>query len=246
VDYVIKVLQGSVESDAVVVEQFRREALVGMTVVHPNLVTVLSAQVQTAPYYLVMPRLEGATVETVLAGVGPLSIPRSLWLARQVAEALECLHTAGWVHGDVKPENVLLSPSGHATLLDLGLAVPQGACDACLFSRLQGTLAYAAPELFTSTRSISPASDVYSLGAALYQMLTGRTPFVAADPAELVEQHRRGLPPEPRNYVPHLPRTVSRLVERMLAKEPIRRPASRGELAEELARAEIECFGIRG
>ena len=91
--------------------------------IHPHLIAVLSAQLETAPHYLVMPLLQGATLRTVLAACGPLPTPHALWIVRQIAESLAALHEAGWIHADVKPGNIHVSPSGHATLIDLGFAL---------------------------------------------------------------------------------------------------------------------------
>jgi serine/threonine-protein kinase len=248
-DYALKVLRDELADDRQAQHRLRREVAVARAVSHPNLVPILAANLQDAPYYLLMPRFRGTTLDRVLAKVKRIDVPRALWVARQIAEALGALHAAGWMHLDVKPANVAMDPSGHCTLFDLDLSLPTpraGAAAETSTGCLHGTLKYTAPELFTSARSAVNASDVYSLGVLLYQMLAGRLPFACSAPHQLVEAHREQLPPSLRTFVPALPVRVSRLVTRMLSKEPNRRPATDGELQDELSRLEIETFALRG
>jgi serine/threonine-protein kinase len=192
-----------------------------------------------------MPWLEGATLDERLAAGQRFDLPQVLWIARQAAEALDALNQAGWMHGDVKPGNIMISPEGHATLLDLGFArrgdETGSAVDRCVL----GTFHYIAPEFLTSTLRADIRSDIYSLGGVLFRILTGRLPFESADLADLASQHKQSLPPNLHRLVPHLPAGVARLVHNMLAKDPLRRPQSPRELIEILARLEIECFSER-
>jgi serine/threonine-protein kinase len=204
-------------------------------------VAILSASLGQPPYYLVMPWLEGATLQQRLDQDRPLDVRTALWIARQVASALDALTRALWIHGDVKPSNVFLSPDGHATLLDLGFARPIGAAH-CLADRcVLGTPSYMAPELLTSASTADIRSDVYSLGVVLYEMLAGRLPFDAADLGALVSQHRQGSLPRLEKLAPWLPADVVRLVSRMLAKDLLRRP-SPAELLRQLTAMEIAAL----
>ncbi len=243
--YAVKVLNDRWNDDDAAIEVMRREAIVGRRVSHPHLVPILSAHVGAAPYFLAMPWLEGATLSKTVAGGRRLSVPAALWVVRQVAEALGGLHLAGWMHADVKPSNIIVSSAGHATLIDLGFA-RQPADQTSLVDRcVAGTMHYVAPEMITSALRPDIRSDIYSLGATLYELLAGQPPFTARHLAELAEQHRQHEPPDLRMLVPELSPRVSALVHSMLAKEPLRRPQSPRELIGRLAALEVETFRQR-
>lgn len=217
-----------------------REALLAQSVSHEHVISVLSSRLNQAPYYLVMPYLEGSTLEQLLKRHGIIATPLALWIARQTAEAVAALHRHGWLHGDIKPCNLFIADEGHVILLDLGLARSFGEGQTTPWP-LAGTLAYLAPEAYTSVVDLQPASDVYALGVTLYRMLTGRLPFEVRQAAELAEAHLHDIPPDPRQFHPRLAGSVVRLVLAMLAKQPYRRPSTEA-LVRELNRLEILTF----
>jgi serine/threonine-protein kinase len=243
--YVLKVLRPEWQDDARALGRLRREAMACQAVAHPHVVPVLAASLREPPYFIVMPWLEGQTLAARLAGRRPLDIPFALWIARQMAEALEALDAAGWIHGDIKPENILLSPEGHATLIDMGFARYRDELHRPADLDLRGTGKYLAPEAATSTLRIDIRSDIYSLGAVLFEMLAGRVPFDGQTLAECIDLHREARPPRLRSLAPHVPREAAALVHCMLAKDPLRRPQSPPELVDQLARLEIETFALR-
>ncbi|REK10838.1 MAG: serine/threonine protein kinase [Planctomycetota bacterium] len=242
--YALKVLRDAWQDDPRGLAMLGREVLVARDVAHPHLVPILAAELEDPPYYLMMPRLEGVSLAAVLAGDVLLDLPMTFWLLRQTAEATTALARAGWMHGDIKPSNVIVSPSGHATLVDLGFAArsPQRSSICC--RPLLGTINYMAPEMLYSSYGGDVQSDVYSLGVMLFEMLAGRLPFDAQDVAELALQHRQQLPGDVRTLAPRVPLRAARLVKQMLAKEPLRRPAPE-ELVERLIALEIETFAER-
>jgi serine/threonine protein kinase len=243
-DYAVKVAREADGDDAALPRQMlAREASIGRAVAHPHLVSILAAQGDSSAAYVVMPYLDGTTVEAAIRPTRRLPAATALWVARQVAEALAALHEHGWVHTDVKPDNVFLSPDGHATLIDLGLAQRIGWTELDR-APLAGTLAYSPPEWFSPVVELTPASDVYSLGVTLYRLLTGRLPFADRDPSEVARAHLHRMPPEPRHFHPGLCYKIVRLLRRMLAKQPCYRPEV-SSLRQELLSLEIENFDER-
>ncbi|MCX7428699.1 MAG: serine/threonine-protein kinase, partial [Planctomycetia bacterium] len=241
----VKILRRRWESDARAVALFCREAQVGRGVSHPRVISVLAAGLREPPYYLVMPWLDGCTLRTRLDDPERPDLPTALWIGRQVAEALGALAAAGWRHGDIKPSNLFLSPGGHVTLLDLGFARREhedgSAADRCVL----GTCNYLAPETITSALAADVRSDIYSLGVVLFEMLAGRLPFEGSTLEALVVQHKQSRPPDLRRLASHVPQGVAALVHQMLAKDPLRRPQTPGDLVERLARLEIHSFADR-
>jgi serine/threonine-protein kinase len=240
--YALKLLRPECCNDARAAEGLRREARAGLALSHPHVVSVLAAQVASPPEFVVMPYLPGSNVDRRLLGGRRLAPETALWIARQAAEGLAALHEHGWVHADVKPANLRVSPQGHVTLLDLGLAhrldekLPRGERMA------RGTPTYMAPEAF-SAGALTPAADVYGLGATLFELVAGRPPFLAPSAARLAEAHRRETPPDLASLVATSPAGLARLVRRMMAKDPLRRPRSASELVDPLIDLELSLLG---
>ncbi|MCI0331676.1 MAG: serine/threonine protein kinase [Planctomycetes bacterium] len=244
--YVVKVLRNQWWRDPQAIEMQRREAWVGSQVSHPNLLPVLSSSVSEPPFYVVAPKLDAVPLPQLILEHEQLPVPFALWIARQVADGLDALLEAtGMIHTDVKPANILVSAAGHATLIDFGFVQTPAEASQWATRPLAGTLAYIAPEMVTSALATGPRSDIYSLGVTLYEMITGRRPWDSDDPGELATLHRQAKPIDIRALRPEVPVPVAELVHTMLAKDPLRRPGSAGELATRLVRLEIESFTLR-
>lgn len=238
-DFAVKLARPEWVDDPLVRTLLEREALVSREVQHPQLIAILADHSDGDPAYLVGPYLEGAALRQVI-DCGPRPLGQSLSIVRQLAEALAALHSAGWLHGDVKPENVRLSPAGHATLIDLGLARVLGSAECLTEHAIAASLPYAAPETFSAADRLTAASDVYSLGIMLLELLAGGLGGELS-PVEIAAMHRREAPPDLREIAPSAPAELAALVRRLLAKEPLRRPDA-AELVRELANAEIAAF----
>ncbi len=243
--YALKTPRPEFRDDAQAVALLAREAVVGRSVSHAHLIPVLEAGMGPRGPFLVMPWLEGTTLEACLAAGDRIDLPVALWIVRQVAEALGALDAAGWMHGDVKPGNIFLSPRRHVTLLDLGFARRPSDGAAAADRGVLGTWHYLAPECITTAAAADIRSDIYSLGAVLFQVLSGRLPLEARSMAELAVQHRQATPPSLSGLVPHLPGDVVALVRRMLAKDPLRRVQTPAELVARLTSLEIATFSER-
>jgi serine/threonine-protein kinase len=223
---------------------FENEVEVGHRVVSPFVTRVLDAHTDCKPRYMVLEWHPGQTLERLLDAEPRLPIERALWIARQAAQGLRDLLQAGYTHGDVKPANVLVGHDGAVKLLDLGFA------RAVVGSRrdeaprnwgvLTGTPEYLAPEALQRGSANGMAKDLYSLGIMLYRMLTGRLPFQGETAAEILKQQRAAIPYPLRHLAPDVSRELAELVESLLAKQPIRRPASYAEVIDRLIGAELD------
>lgn len=244
-NYAVKILRPVWRDDAQAAALMHREALVGRTVSHHHLVPVLSSSLREPPRLVVMPWLEGASLRALLDAGELFDAADALWIARQTAEALDALHNAGWTHGDVTPGNVIVAPTGHVTMIDFSFARRKHESGSAANRPVMGTCRYIAPELVTSALRGDIRSDIFSLGAVMYELLSGRVPYPAADLAELAALQRQTSPPDLARLAPHAPREVVRLVREMIANDPLRRPQSPRELVDRLAALEIGLFSAR-
>lgn len=206
----VKALKNDFRNDAWVLQCFRREGHVGRTVKHPSLVSI---QTQS-PFYHICKVAEGQTLRDAAL------LPRSIVLhvIEQIASALAALHRAGYLHGDVKPGNIMLAPNGHATLIDLGFARRPGSL--LSFEALPGTPNYLAPELCGRNFVDTPAADVFALGVTAFELLTGKLPYPRRELNEdVLEQHRTTEPAAIHEVDPALPAWVAKLVDGMLVTD---------------------------
>jgi serine/threonine-protein kinase len=209
--------------------RFAREASVAGGLSHPHIVTVHDFGSAThggrLHAYLVMQLLPGRSLSTVLES-GRLPLPKALYTAACIADALQAAHEAGLTHRDIKPSNVIVRSSGKATVVDFGITKSSDARhDVTTTGVLIGTPAYMAPEALSGT--FDYRSDLYSLGCVLYEMVTGRRPF-AGTSWHLVHQHLNEQPAALRAVRPDAPVELERLVDGLLAKDPSQRPDSAG------------------
>jgi len=240
------VVKSGVPGDVVAVAMLRREAIVAAEVGCPHLVSVVASQAECATPYIVQPYLDGVTLRQLMQWGAErgfvISLPLALSVCRQVAAALAALHEVGWLHGQVRPEHIILSPRGHGTLIDLTQSRRLGTAE-CVVDVSNGRWpVYASPEIFLARKQFTAAADVYSLGVMLFEVLCGQSPFSGC-PRKLAHSHRSDRPPDVRRWRADAPKEVSELLWRMLAKEPLRRPS-----AEQVVRwlAEMEIEELRG
>src|SRR5918992_5662293 len=235
-DVALKVLREQHADDGDFVERFRREAKNAASLNHPSVVQIYDqGHAEDGTYYMAMEHMRGGTLKERIAKGGPLAPAEAAGIASQVADALAVAHQRGIVHRDIKPQNVLLTASGEAKVADFGIARVVSARTVTEANLVLGTAAYMSPEQVRSER-VGPASDLYSLGVVLYEMLTGELPYRADDPIATAIKHLEEPPPRPREANPAVPRKLDALVVKLLAKRPEDRYASAADLAEDLRR----------
>jgi serine/threonine protein kinase len=241
----VKVLRPDWADQATAIKLLQREARACLAVQHPQLVRPRDAHVTRPPYYLVMDLLPGESLRRRLRRDYRLNVPTALWIARQAAEGLAALHRAGFIHGDIKPDNIRLLGEGHAILLDLGFAHRPGE-NASLLEQgyILGTVDYLAPELCGPEPSDAYASDVFSLGMTLYEMLTGELPYPSGSVDQTLRRHSSDPPWSLQQHAAALPGAVTSLVERLLARRPAERPRA-AALVQQLIALEISTLGRR-
>ena len=235
----LKFLPSELAQDPQRLERFRREARTASALNHPHICTVHDIGDHDGQPYLVMELIEGQTLWEL---VEQRPSPRELMqLGGQVARALAAAHAAGIVHRDIKPENIMVRADGYAKVVDFGLAlhvstgVARDGSDDDMFSEpgtLIGTIRYMSPEQARGEAVGSP-SDIFSLGICLYELATGRHPFKSNSRIGVLRAILSETPPLPRRFNPEIPEALEALIQRMLDKDPRRRPTAQ-EVADAL------------
>jgi non-specific serine/threonine protein kinase len=218
-------------------ERFRREAKAASALNHPNICTVYDVGEESGKTFIVMEFLDGVALKDLIGG-HPMELDRLAEISREIADALAAAHAKNIIHRDIKPANIFISEGGHAKVLDFGLSkivVPTKAksefttLTVTQTGMVMGTLPYLSPEQLHG-RQVDHRTDIYSLGAVLYEMATGQGPFVGATTAELISSILRDTPKPVSGLRAELPVALERIIERCLAKEPAERYASAEEL----------------
>jgi serine/threonine-protein kinase len=226
----VKVLSESLAAGERAVRRFEREAQAAARLSGPYIAAVYDFGRSEGRPYIVMELVRGETLEDRLAREGPLPPREASRIATQVAEALEEAHRAGIVHRDVKPGNVMLTPVGDVKVMDFGIAAAAWAERVTTSGLVLGTPSYLAPEQAKSEKT-TPASDVYALGAMLYEMVAGRPPFIAESPVALALAHIREDPRSLDQVADGVPASLASASMAALAKDPAERPPSAAAFA---------------
>ncbi|MFP5311253.1 MAG: protein kinase domain-containing protein, partial [Actinomycetes bacterium] len=227
----LKVLHPHLAADENFLGRLGREAKAAARLSHPHVVGVLDQGHDGNTAYLVMEYIKGHTLRDVLRDKGALPPRLALALIDPVVEGLAAAHSAGFIHRDVKPENVLIADDGRIKIGDFGLA--RAVTSSTSTGALIGTVAYISPELVLG-RPADARSDVYAVGIMLYEMLTGRQPFEGEVPIQVAYQHVNGTVGPPSDLVPGLAGEVTELVQWCTANDPENRPVDGNALLQEL------------
>lgn len=218
----VKLLKEELAHDERFVERFRREARAAGALTHPNVASVYDFANDGGRHYMVMELVRGRDLARVLREEGPLDPARSALITSQIANALQHAHSAGVVHRDIKPANVIVDDQDRAKVTDFGIARAVGDSTLTATGSVLGTAHYISPEQ-ASGGEVGPATDIYSLGIVLYEMLTGSLPFTGDSAIGVAMRHVSDDVPRASELNPRVPRELDDVVARATAKDPSQR-----------------------
>jgi beta-lactam-binding protein with PASTA domain/tRNA A-37 threonylcarbamoyl transferase component Bud32 len=239
----IKILNERYANDDLFIERFRREAKSAAGLSHPNIVSIYDRGEAEGTYYIAMEVIEGRSLKELIITRGALPVGTAIGFAKQLLEALRFAHRHGVIHRDIKPHNVLVSADQHAKaseprlkVTDFGIA-RTGPSQMTEAGSIMGTAQYLSPEQARGA-PVTAASDLYSAGVVLYEMLTGKVPFTGDSAIEIAMKHVNDLPAAPSSLRPEIPLELDQIVLRALAKDPEDRYQTAEEFIEDLERVE--------
>jgi serine/threonine-protein kinase len=236
----VKVMHEGLGADQDFADRFVREARASARLNHPGVVAVFDQGEDEGTVYLVMEYVAGATLRDVIRKEAPLTPARALAVMEQVLQALGAAHQAGLVHRDVKPENVLIAPTGQIKVADFGLAraVTSTTAVTATAGVLIGTISYVAPELVLH-QGTDARSDVYACGVLLFELLTGRKPHEAENPIQVAYKHVHEDVPAPSSFQSGIPHYLDALVARATARDRDLRPTDAKLMLQQTRRVAI-------
>jgi eukaryotic-like serine/threonine-protein kinase len=242
----LKVLHRRFAQDLEFVERFRREAKSAAGLAHPNVVGVFDRGEHEGTYYIAMELLGGRTLKDILVSEAPLSEQRTIDLGVQILHAAGFAHKHGVIHRDFKPHNVIVDEQGHAKVTDFGIA-RAGASEMTETGSIMGTAHYLSPEQ-AQGHAVTAASDLYSIGVMLYEMLAGRLPFEGDSAVAIALKHLSEQPLPISALRPDVHPALEAVVMAALAKDPAQRWQTADDFAEglEAARTQVEAGGNGG
>lgn len=235
----LKVLKGVGEGDGpqALVDRLRQEIKLARVITHPNVVRAFDFGESGGSRFLTMEYVPGTTLREVIDARGGLQITPALQIAKQVCRGLAAVHKAGIIHGDLKPQNVMVMGSGVAKLMDFGVARTRSHQEHGGVA-LTGTPLYMSPEQAKGA-DLDERSDIYSAGVMMYEMFTGRCPFRAREVTEILQMHLNDEPADPRTLRPEIPAALAEIILACLAKHRAQRPASATDLDRWLMRVRV-------
>jgi serine/threonine protein phosphatase PrpC len=230
----LKVPLMNLEADPAFYSRFEREEEIGKALDHPGILKIIPVEQKSRPY-IVMEFVKGQTLDRLMQTVGILPISDTLKIASRLCDALQYMHEHGVIHRDMKPSNVMLCDDGTLRIMDFGIAKTEAMRRITFggFSPTMGTPDYMAPEQIKGKRG-DQRTDIYSLGAILYEMLTGQVPFQGPNVYAVMNSRLVGDPPAPRSLNPEIPPQVEEIVLHAMERDPFKRYHSAAEMKKEL------------
>ncbi|PWU19658.1 MAG: hypothetical protein C5B50_05985 [Verrucomicrobia bacterium] len=235
----LKIPNLEIESDTAGFDRFKREEEIGLQLDHPYILKLVPVETKSRPY-IAMEYLEGQTLNELLRNVHPLPEPDAVKIASRICEALDYMHKNGVIHRDLKPQNIMLCNDGSIRIMDFGIARSQASRRLTFvgFTPTMGTPDYMAPEQVKGSRG-DERTDIYSLGAILYEMVTGETPFGGDSAYVIMNARVSGDPAAPRKLNPKVTPVLEEIILHAMERDPKRRYQSAAEMKRELDDYEV-------
>jgi serine/threonine protein kinase/beta-lactam-binding protein with PASTA domain len=229
----VKVLRQQYTNDDDFIRRFRREAQAAASLSHPNIVSIYDVGQDDDVYYIVMEYIEGSTLNDKIKEMAPLQIEEAVHIASQICDALDHAHMNEIIHRDIKPHNILIGKNGRIKVTDFGIARATASTDTTQTGAVLGSVHYFSPEHAKGVVQ-GAKSDLYSLGIVLYQMLTGKLPFIGDSPISVALKHLQEKVEEPRKINALIPQSVENIILKAVRKDPEERYVSAKEMLEDL------------
>lgn len=230
----IKLLHPQLAQEKDFIARFKREAQAAANLSHPGIVNIYDWGKEEESYFIAMEFLKGQTLKEIIREEGPLEPEKAVSIAAQVCAALDFAHRHDVIHRDIKPQNIIITSEGDVKVTDFGIA-RAGPSTITQTGSILGTAHYLSPEQ-AQGRHVEAASDIYSLGVVLFEMLTGRLPFEGENPVTVAMKHVHEPPPKPSSLNPSVPEPLETITLKALSKHPETRYISAKEMKEDLTR----------
>lgn len=229
----VKILRLQYVHDEEFIERFRREAQAAASLSHSNIVSIYDVGQEEEIHYIVMEYIEGTTLNDLIKDKAPLQVEEAIRIASQICEALEHAHHNQIIHRDIKPHNILIGKNGRVKVTDFGIARAVTSSTITQTGSVMGSVHYFSPEHAKGTFT-GEQSDLYSLGIVMYQMLTGKLPFIGESPISVALKHLQENVEDPRLVNPLIPQSVENVILRAVRKDPSDRYSSASQMLEDL------------
>ncbi|MCB2340141.1 Stk1 family PASTA domain-containing Ser/Thr kinase [Clostridium estertheticum] len=227
----VKILKSELSNDDEFVSRFKMEATSIAKLSHPNIVNVHDVCSENDVNFIVMEYVDGKTLKQIIKENGRLTSKETLDIVFQVAKALQCAHTSGIIHRDIKPDNIMITKDEMVKVMDFGIAKVADARTVTNSNKVMGTAHYFSPEQ-AKGNFVDCRSDIYSLGIVMYEMVTGKVPYDAESAITIAMMHIQGPITAPKDVITNIPENINQVILRAMQKEPIKRYQTANEMSE--------------